>query len=370
MKTVEHLVIGAGAMGLATAWQLASQGREVTVLEQFELENAMGSSHGGTRIFRVSYRDPLYTNLALSSIDLWRDLESQTDSVLLEQIGQLDHGKSVALSDVKDALARHGLSFEVFSPQEAKLRWPGMEFDNEVVFSPDGGRANAAETIKSLISRVGQLGGVILDQTKALSIRIENDAVIVETSTHTFKTKSLVVSAGSWVTKLLSELISLPKLTVDVGQPAHYQPIAQLATPNFWPSFIHHGDERRFETNLAFSSYGLFTPGEGMKIGTWANTPPIDPDKRDFTIDQELLNQQNQYVEKWFPGLEVESANPISCLFTNTPDEHFILDRRGPITVCSPCSGHGFKFVPIIGKITAELATGGEQKIDQWKLPS
>lgn len=370
MKSVEHLVIGAGAMGLATAWQLASQGREVTVLEQFELENAQGSSHGGSRIFRVSYRDPLYTNLALSSIELWRDLELQTDSVLLEQIGQIDHGKSEALEDVKASLSRHGLAFESVSPKEAQSRWPGMEFDNEVVFSPDGGRANAASTLKSLIKRTAQLGGLILDQTKAMSIRIEKDYVIVETSVETFKTNSLIVSAGGWVTKLLGGLISLPKVTVDIGQPAHYQPIAELSDAKFWPSFIHHGDERRVETNLAFSSYGLFTPSEGMKIGTWANTPPVDPDNRDFKIDETLLARQNEYVAKWFPGLVTSSAIPSSCLFTNTPDEHFVLDRRGPITVCSPCSGHGFKFVPIIGKITAQLATGSEQTVSQWKLPS
>ncbi len=370
MQTVEHLVVGGGAMGLATAWQLAKNDREVTVLEQFELDHKSGSSHGGTRIFRVSYRDPLYTNLALSSIDLWRELESETSSVLLEQIGQIDHGKEDALSDVKNSLDRHGLSYSVLTPSQALERWPGMNFDREVVFSPDGGRANAAQTIQSLALAVSELGGKISVNSRVTNVRLENDFAVVETENETYRSKSLTIAAGSWVHKLIGHLVKLPTLTIDIGQPAHYQPISSLAAADNWPSFIHHGDGRRVETNLAFSAYGLYSPGEGMKIGTWANTPPIDPDDRDFTVNFDLLDQQNKYVEKWFPGLQVDTADPISCLFTNTVDEHFILDRKGPITVCSPCSGHGFKFVPIIGKLTAQLAMGASQTVRQWQLPA
>lgn len=369
MQKVDHLVIGAGAMGLATAWQLASLGREVTVLEQFVLDHKMGSSHGATRIFRVSYRDPLYTNLALSSIDYWRKLEVETDSVLLEQTGQIDHGNDEALADVVSALSRHNLKHVELSPAEAKQRWPGMDFDNRVIFSPDGGRANAQQTQISLAKRIAQLGGVIKQNTAVKKVSILANKAIVETETITYETGSLVVAAGGWLQKLVGHLISLPKITIDAGQPAHYQPIDTLTSEINWPSFIHHGNERRVETNLAFSAYGLFTPGEGMKIGTWANTPPIDPDNRDLTPNAELLSKQNLYVEKWFPGLQVNTAKAISCVFTNTPDEHFVLDRIGPITVCSPCSGHGYKFVPIIGKITADLAMGGQQKVSQWKLP-
>lgn len=370
MQTVDHLIIGAGAMGLATAWQILKSGQEVTVLEQFNLDHVNGSSHGQTRIFRVSYRDPLYTNLALESIPLWRELEQETNSVLLEQIGQLDHGKSDALNDVKESLARHGLTYQVLTPQQASARWPGMKFDNEVVFSPDGGRANSAQTVKSLAQRVRQLGGQIHEQAKVRQVTVENDWAIVETTIGEFRTKSLVVAAGGWIEKLIGAIVELPKITVDAGQPAHYKPVEEFAEAQYWPSFIHHGNEKRVETNLAFSSYGLYSEQEGMKIGTWANTPPIDPEQRDFSINKELLDRQNKYVADWFPGLNVETADPFSCLFTNTPDEHFILDRQGPIVVCSPCSGHGFKFVPIIGKITANLAMGAQQKVSQWQLPN
>lgn len=370
MESVEHIVIGGGAMGLATAWQLAKAGREVLLLEQFELDHKLGSSHGATRIFRVSYRDPLYTNLALTGIPLWRELEAETNSVLLEQTGQIDHGNDEALADVMDCLSRHDLAFEVLDKKAAESRWPGMTIDNKVVFSPDGGRANAALTSQNLARRITELNVRVLENTRVEKIFIQGESAIIETSENTFHTSSLVVAAGGWVKKLLGGLVPLPKFTIDVGQPAHYQPIENLDSANYWPSFIHHGDQRRVETNLAFSAYGLFSPNEGMKIGTWANTPPIDPDQRDLTINTELLDRQNDYVRAWFPGLQVETAEAVTCLFTNTPDEHFVLDRIGPITVCSPCSGHGYKFVPIIGKITAELAMGGSQNVAQWKLPT
>lgn len=370
MENVEHLVVGAGAMGLATAWQLAKNGRQVTVLEQFSLDHKSGSSHGDTRIFRVSYRDPLYTNLALASIELWRELESESHSVLLEQTGQIDHGQDEALADVTDCLTRHNLKFEELSIAQASERWPGMNFDNKVIFSPDGGRSYAAQTLRSLASRIKALGGQIYEETKVESISIDGDYAIVETANKTFRTKSVTVAAGGWVKKLIGATIKLPTITIDAGQPAHYQPIEGLTDPSLWPSFIHHGSQKRVETNLAFSAYGLFTPGEGMKVGTWANTPPVDPDNRDFSVRQDLLENQNKYVSENFPGLKVETAKPISCLFTNTPDEHFVLDRFGPVTVCSPCSGHGFKFVPIIGKLTAQLAMGGKQTVKQWQLPN
>jgi len=370
MQSVDHIVIGGGAMGLATAWQLAKAGREVLVLEKFELNHIFGSSHGATRIFRVSYRDPLYTNLAFAGIEFWRELEAETDSVLLEQIGQLDHGNDEAIADVKASLDRHNLKYELLTPELAKQRWPGMEFDNKVLYSPDGGRVNAAKTQEALANRIVELGGKIMFNTSVENIEILDDLAVLQTTSGEFKTKSLVVAAGGWLKHLLGNLIKLPTITIDAGQPAHYQPTLNLLNENLWPSFIHHGNEKRVETNLAFSAYGLFSPDEGMKIGTWANTPPIDPEHRDFSINYDLLEKQNSYVKTWFPGLRIDTAAPVTCIFTNTPDEHFVLDRRGPITVCSPCSGHGYKFVPIIGKLTAELAMGAPQKITQWRLPS
>ena len=370
LEHIDHVVIGAGAMGSATAWQLARQGKDVALIEQFGIAHDKGSSHGGTRIFRLSYRTPLYTDLAARALPDWRELEADSGEHLLELNGQLDHGYKEAIDEIAASLDRLGRSYERMDAAEAHSRWPGMNFEDHVLYSPDGGRCFADKTVSTLIRRTQELGGQVHLNTRVLSIQLDGDYAIVETELKTWRTPSLVVAAGGWVEKLVGHLVDLPDLIVDAGQPAHFQPNAGLESESLWPSFLHHGANGRGGSPLEASAYGLYTPGEGFKVGTWSDRKAIDPDNRDFEISQKHLDEMKQYVSHWFPGLDLESAKATTCLFTNTPEEDFILDRRGPIIICSPCSGHGFKFVPTIGKITAELALGGKQTTPQWQLPS
>ena len=370
LELIDHVVIGAGAMGSATAWQLSRQGKDVALIEQFGIAHDKGSSHGGTRIFRLSYRTPLYTDLAARALPDWRELEADSGEHLLELNGQLDHGYKEAIDEIAISLDRHNRPYERMNASEAHARWPGMNFEDHVIYSPDGGRCFADKTVETLINRSRELGAQVQLNTPVLSIALDGDFAIVETATQTWRTPSLVVAAGGWVNKLIGHIVKLPDLIVDAGQPAHFQPMADLAAESYWPSFLHHGANGRGGSPLEASAYGLYTPGEGFKVGTWSDRKSIDPDNRDFEISQKHLTEMKEDVAHWFPGLDLESAVATTCLFTNTPEEDFILDRRGPITVCSPCSGHGFKFVPTIGKITAELALGGQQSTPQWQLPA
>jgi sarcosine oxidase len=312
----------------------------------------------------------LYTDLAAKALPDWRELEADSGEHLLEQNGQLDHGYKEAIDEIAISLDRHGRSFERMDAAEAHSRWPGMNFEDYVIYSPEGGRCFADKTVSTLIRRTQELGGQVHLNTPVLSIQLDGDYAIVETETKTWRTPSLVVAAGGWVEKLIGHLVPLPKLIVDAGQPAHFQPIAGLEAESLWPSFLHHGANGRGGSPLEASAYGLYTPGEGVKVGTWSDRESIDPDNRDFEISQKHLTEMKEYVSHWFPGLDLNTAAATTCLFTNTPEEDFIMDRRGPITVCSPCSGHGFKFVPTIGKITAALALGSTQDTPQWRLPA
>jgi sarcosine oxidase len=363
-------VIGAGAMGSATAWQLAHTGRSVALIEQFGAAHNKGSSHGGSRIFRLSYRAALYTDLAARALSDWRELEADTGADLLEQNGQLDHGYKEAIDEIGVSLDRYNHPYERMDASEAHARWPGMNFEDHVIYSPDGGRCLADKTVTTLIDRSRELGVDVHLNTPVLGVHLDGDHAIIETHTQTWRTPSLVVAAGGWVNKLVGHLVKLPELIVDAGQPAHFQPIPSLKDESLWPSFLHHGANGRGGSPLEASAYGLYTPGEGVKVGTWSDRAAIDPDNRDFAISEKHLDEMKEYVSHWFPGLDLATAVAKTCLFTNTPNEDFILDRRGPITVCSPCSGHGFKFVPTIGKITAALAMGGTQSTPQWQLPN
>ncbi len=353
-------------MGSATAWRLAEAGRHVALLERFEAGHDRGSSHGATRIFRVAYRDPTYVRLAERAIPLWRELEDRSGEVLLEQVGQLDHGHAAAVDEIEANLRAAGRPAERLTPAEASERWPGMRFDEAVVSSPDGGRCWAERTVTAGWTVAQRLGADVRFSTPVERIEVVGGEAVVHAAGDTWRAPVVVVAAGAWAASVVPGEIALPALTVLDEQPSHFRPVDPDAA---WPSFLHHvpspggADDR-----LAFDAYGLLTPGEGVKVGGHGTSAPVDPEHRGG-IDPERTAALVRYVRRWFPGLDPDPVSTTSCLFTTTPDEHFVLDRRGPVVVCSPCSGHGFKFVPAIGEEVARLVAGGSQAEPAWRLP-
>lgn len=341
-RRYDVVVVGAGAMGAATAWQLARRGRSVALVEQFGPGHDRGSSHGATRIFRLAYRDPLYVRLALEALRSWRELEGDTGVQLLEQSGQLDHGAPAAIDEIAGHLEAAGHVAERLSPEAAADRWPGMRFDRAVVHSPDGGRVFADLTVATLQRRAAELGAEVCFDEPVESVREVGNGVEVRTSLRTLRAGVVVVAAGAWVREVVPASIELPEFTVSEERPAHFRPQVDGMR---WPSFLHHLDGAA--TSLDFGAYGLESPGEGVKVG----------------VDHATSSAQVcEYVERWHPGLVPEPLDEIRCLFTSTPDEHFVLERHGPVVVCSPCSGHGFKFTPVIGELAADLCDGLEPR--------
>lgn len=371
-QRVDVVVVGAGAMGSATAWWLAKQGRSVVLLEQFARGHVNGSSHGQTRIFRVSYRDPLYTSLAAASIPLWRELESDSGMELLEQSGQLDHGYAGAVDEVEMSLRTAGYSYDRLDPMAAHERWPALNFDTTVIYSPDGGRVFADRTLQAATSVAERLGAQVHFDTPVLSIEPHGKGAAVVTDSGTWIADSVVVSAGGWLSELVgpdtpwAPSVSLPNLEVTEQQPVHFA----IRPGMHFPSYIHHVPDDIPGASLRFGAYGLESPGEGVKLGLETNVRVDSLAERDLSIDPAALDDAIEYAQQWLPGADTSQVTAVSCLFTMTPDAHFILDRSGPIVVCSPCSGHGFKFTPAIGKITAELAMGGNQEQSAWRLPN
>ncbi len=335
-------MVGAGAMGSATAWQLARRGRSVALVEQFEPGHDRGSSHGATRIFRLAYRDPTYLRLAVEAQRSWRELEEDSGETLLELTGQLDHGAPAAIEQIAGHLDAAGFVAERLGPDEAAERWPGMRFDRAVVHSPDGGRVFADRTVATLQRRAAELGAEVAFDEPVERVEVLGDEARITTSRRTLRARTVVVAAGPWAREVAPATIPLPELTVSVERPVHFAP----RDPSMrWPSFLHHLDGAA--TALDFGAYGLETPGEGVKVGV------------DHAPDVEAVVA---YAEQWHPGLVPVPVSSTTCRFTSTPDEHFVLDRHGPVVVCSPCSGHGFKFTPIIGELAADLCDGLEPR--------
>lgn len=355
------VVVGAGAMGAATAWQLAKRGRSVVLLEQFEHLHKQGSSHGQTRIFRVAYRDPRYTDLATFSIPLWHELESDSGQLLLEQSGQLDHGSVGAVDEVISSLASHGYPVDVLDPKEAHERWPSMNFEGKVAYSPDGGRVFADRTVDAAVRSAVDHGALFFDRTPVETIEVHGDRAHVHSSAGSWEAGAVVVAAGAWLPHIVGGLVALPPLTITHQQPVHFA----IKDGYSFPSYIHHQDSGGA---LNFAAYGLESPGEGVKLGLEGTVRPVDLETRSLEPDPEITRQAQEYAQRWLPGAESSSVSAVTCLFTETSDGHFVIDRVGPVVVCSPCSGHGFKFVPAIGAITADLAMGIDNGRDYWRL--
>ncbi|MFM9134142.1 MAG: FAD-dependent oxidoreductase [bacterium] len=364
MTRVDAVVVGAGAMGAATAWHLARRGRSVVLLEQFSRGHLRGSSHGATRIFRVAYRDPLYSRLAGRAIPMWRELEAAAGETLLEQTGQLDHGEPVAIDEIEFALRDGGWAYERLTPAAAHERWPGLVFDREVIYSPDGGRVFADRTVEALTRLAESEGTDVRFETPATALRVGHSGVTVQTPAGEWEAATVVVAAGAWLDRLPGLEVPLPEVRATAQQPVHF-PIR----PGYsFPSYVHHVGTDAIGHTFAYGAYGLESPGEGVKLGL-DTEEDVDPDVEAGNSAEALADAVDD-AERWLPGADTSQVSAVRCLFTMTPDSNFILDRRGSVVVCSPCSGHGFMFAPLIGSIAADLVEGRDHGTAPWRLPA
>jgi sarcosine oxidase len=351
MQRVDVVVIGAGAMGSATAWWLARRGRSVALVEQFEQGHARGSSHGGSRIFRYAYADPGYVRIVQAALPLWRELEDDAGTTLLEITGGLDHGQPALVGPVATAVAACGVAHERLTPDVAQERWPGMRFEGGVVHCPGAGRCLADATVLALQRRAMALGADVQFSTGPATLTWTDDRVAVRAADHEWTAPAAVVTAGAWLPAVLGSQLPLPPLRVTRERIQHFAPRpTSAAPPADWPSFIHHRHDGW--------RYGLVSPGEGVKVAEHMTGPVTDPaDMPPDAVDPVAVERVRQYVEDWLPGLEPVPVHPATCLYTTTPTQDFLLERRGPVVIGSACSGHGFKFTPLVGRILADHAT-------------
>ena len=299
-------------------------------------------------MFRLAYPEGEYVQMARRAMTLWRQVEEDAGRELLVTTGGIDYGDPDSVQAITAALARSGVSHEVFGPAEAAERWPGFVFDGPVLYQPDAGRVSADAAVRALQLRAADHGASVRFDEAVRGIAPQpDDTVVVTTDSGEYQASSVVVTAGAWVGSLLEGLVDLPQLTVTREQVFHF-PSRTDETP--WPVFICHGGT---------FVYGLQAPSEeGVKVAEHHTGAVTTTDERSFEIDEIGRQRVIRHVTRWMPGLEPAPTSSTTCLYTNTPDESFVIERRGPIVVGSPCSGHGFKFVPLIGQRLAQLATG------------
>jgi sarcosine oxidase len=331
----EVAVVGGGVMGLATTRALAQAGRDVVLLEQFAIGHDRGSSHGGSRIFRLTYPEAEWVRLAQESLPLWSELESEWGAPLREWHGSLDLGDWAA---DRDALAACGAPFEILEAKEVERRFPvRLEAGERALFQPDAGIVLADQAQRALRSGAEAAGARVLERTHVPSIEEGADSVRVAG----LRVRAVVVTAGAWADRLV-ELDTTPTR----------ETVAYFSFSEPFPSMIDRAEGDTFGR----LGYALVAPGIGAKAGSHHSGPVTDPAEAG-TPDAGIVTGIAEWAPGRLRGLQPEPVHVETCLYTNRPGERFVLERRGRVVVGSACSGHGFKFAPLIGGRLAALAT-------------
>jgi len=272
---------------------------------------------------------------------------------LLVTTGGIDHGPEPRLRPIAAALESCGASAEWMTPSAASARWPGLRFDEHVLFQRDAGCCLADATVHALHERARAHGAELRFGLPA-TCRVIGGHVEVRAGEETYTAGVAIIAAGSWAPRLVPEpgRKGLPSMRVTQEQVFHFRPRPVPAGAEVvWPAFIHHRAPWR---------YGLLTPGEGVKVAEHLAGPETDPDHRSFSVDPAARRRVREYVGEWLPGVEPDPVSETTCLYTTTPTEDFVVDRvpGAPLVVAAGFSGHGFKFTPLIGQMLADLAEG------------
>jgi sarcosine oxidase len=358
---VDVAVVGAGLAGAATAWAASRQGLSVALLEQFEIGHAAGSSHGSARIFRRAYPDEFYVRLTGEAAELWRELEFEAGVELVHTTGGVDHGAKRSVEVIDAALTNAGVPHELLDPSEATRRWPGMRFETPVLFHPEAGVIDAAATVHACVELSRRRGATVLERSPVNAIDLSDDPVVLRTDQRCITARSVVVAAGPWISEVLPAIVAFPPVAVTQQQVFHFP---RRDPSMHWPVFVH-------KDRLA--TYGLpggrdGGPGNALKVAEHNSHRLTTARERDGKVDPAVRSRMLAYVQEWLPGLVPEPFNETTCLYTSTADEDFVLDRSGPIIVCSACSGHGAKFAPWVGTEAAKLAAGTGVVRDRFQL--
>jgi sarcosine oxidase len=352
-RDAEILVVGAGVTGAATARALALAGRDVILLEQFEIGHDRGSSHGASRLFRLSYPDERWVRLAQGSLEGWLELEAECGERLLRQTGSLDLGSFVRAN--ARALAACGAAYEHLDSAEVAARWNvAWEGGGGALFQPDGGVLLANKALQALVAGARDGGATVFERTCVRELLAQRTGVRVITDREEIRARAVVVAAGAWAQRLLSGLdIDLPVIPTR-------ETVAHVSLPRAeslpalidetTPTTASHAVQRAGEV-----TYAVHSPGIGLKVGLHHSGPVADPDETGRP-DAEIVRWAGEWAKRRFPEDDVRPALAETCLYTNTADESFVLERHRRVVVASPCSGHGFKFAPVLGQTLAALA--------------
>jgi sarcosine oxidase len=366
MAVVDVVVVGLGAMGSAAVCALARRGVRVVGLEQFSPGHAFGSSHGKTRIIRLGYFEhPSYVPLARAAFGLWRELEAKTGERLLTVTGIVEIGRpdSTLVAGTLQASRQHALPHEVLDAGAIMRRFPAFRVPQDfiAVHQPDAGFVAAEPAIHAQLRLARDAGATIRAEERVAAIEPTATGVRVVTAGGTIEAGQAIVAAGSFLPALLPDLPA--RLTVTRQALAWFAPCQpSVFDPGRFPVFMLENDAGIF--------YGFppQVPGGPVKFAKHHHDreaiDPLQPTRGFGAGDEATLRAA---LATHLPAADGELVEAATCRYTMTDDGDFIIDRlpaAPQIVVASPCSGHGFKFAPVIGDILADLVVNGQTRHD------
>lgn len=321
-------------------------------MERFHGGHLRGSSHGPTRIFRLSYPDPKYAALAVEALDDWARLERDGAERLIDPVGGLDLGEgALACAAALEGLGVESQEFD--AKQVNDLAGISISPDTPAIFQPQTGVIAASRTVTVQLELAAKAGCQVQEGTQAISIRpVEPQGVVIQTDKGEVSAEVAVICAGPWARPLAATAgFDLP-LVVTSEQVTYLRPLRDQI-----PVIIDWREPLHYLVPMAFGA-------PGWKVGIHQSGAPVDPEAGPFPATEERNQPAVAWVERLMGSLPQIVADE-TCLYTNAASDEFILERTGDIVVVSACSGHGFKFAPRIGRAAADLADGIDPRLPE-----
>lgn len=363
------IVIGVGSMGSATCYHLAKRGYKVLGLEQFDISHEFGSHTGQSRIIRKAYFEhPDYVPLMEKAYENWKSLEKETGQQLYYQTGLLYAGdpNNEIIKGVKLTSSLYNIELEQLKTDEAAKRFPQFTFPKnfEILFEPDSGFLPPERSIRLYAEEAGKNGAMIHSNEKIIEWRKDGNSIIVRTDKNTYQSNKLIITAGAWAGKMIPGLSDKIKVTRQFIAWIKTRNDKQFALNNF-PCWMI-GDDNKHGCYYGFPVLDTKKFGEpaGLKLAHHFPSHITDPDNVNRHATDEDIENLKYCLDKYLAGSFDSVLHTKICLYANSPDDNFILDRlpgfEENVSVACGFSGHGFKFASVIGEILADLAIDGK----------
>jgi sarcosine oxidase len=373
-RAADVIVVGLGAMGSATCFQLAARGASVIGFDRYHPPHPYGSTHGDTRITRLAIGEgPEFVPLVQRSHVLWREIERQSGTQLLTQTGGLilGHAGNPFLSQTRASARKYGIAHEMLLAPQIADRFPMFAIDAETegYYEPESGYLRPEAAVEAQLELARGLGAVLAVGTAVDGWSPTGEGVTVRAGTETYSADRLVLCVGPWVGHLFPEgremFAVYRQLLYWFEIRRGYEQLRDM------PAYVWDYSSEKRELVHLVGFYGfpaIDGPGGGLKVATESYAETTDPDGQQHpATEAEVDEMYSNYLAPRMPWLGSTALRSVSCLYTSTRSNRFVIDRHPcheSVLIVSACSGHGFKHSPAIGEAVAQLLTAGSSEID------